>query len=65
MNTAQTGRNDLKLASLRRDRELVELAREAAFTVVDADPDLRDHPDLAEELSQFFTDEAEEFLFKS
>jgi len=65
MNTAQTGRNDLKLASLRRDRELVELAREAAFTVVDADPDLRDHSDLAEELSQFFTDEAEEFLFKS
>jgi ATP-dependent DNA helicase RecG len=65
MNTAQTGRNDLKLASLRRDRELVELAREAAFTVVDADPDLRDHPDLAEELAQFFTDEAEEFLFKS
>jgi ATP-dependent DNA helicase RecG len=65
MNTAQTGRNDLKLASLRRDRELVELAREAAFAVVDADADLRDHPDLAEELSQFFTDEAEEFLFKS
>ncbi len=65
MNTAQTGRNDLKLASLRRDRELVELAREAAFAVVDADPDLRDHHDLAEELSQLFTDEAEEFLFKS
>jgi ATP-dependent DNA helicase RecG len=65
MNTSQTGRNDLKLASLRRDRELVELARDAAFAVVDADPDLRDHPDLADELSQFFTDEAEEFLFKS
>jgi ATP-dependent DNA helicase RecG len=65
MNTAQTGRNDLKLASLRRDRELVELARQAAFAIVDADPDLRDHPDLAEELTQFFTDEAEEFLFKS
>ena len=28
MNTAQKGRNDLKLASLRRDRELVTLARE-------------------------------------
>jgi len=65
MNTAQTGRNDLKLASLRRDRELVELAREAAFAVVDADSDLRHHPELAEELAQFFTDEAEEFLFKS
>ena len=65
MNTAQTGRNDLKLASLRRDRELVELAREAAFAIVDSDPDLRSHPELREELKVFFTDEAEEFLFKS
>ena len=40
MNTAQKGRNDLKLASLRRDRELVALAREAAFEIVDADPGL-------------------------
>ncbi len=65
MNTAQTGRNDLKLASLRRDRELVELAREAAFAIVDEDPDLRAHAELREELKVFFTDEAEEFLFKS
>jgi ATP-dependent DNA helicase RecG len=65
MNTAQTGRNDLKLASLRRDRELVELAREAAFAIVDSDPDLRSHAELREELEVFFTDEAEEFLFKS
>jgi ATP-dependent DNA helicase RecG len=65
MNTAQTGRNDLKLASLRRDRELVELARQAAFFIVDADPGLAAHPDLADELKQFFTDEAEQFLFKS
>ena len=41
MSTAQKGRNDLKLASLRRDRELVELARDAAFEIVDADPDAR------------------------
>jgi len=65
MNTAQTGRNDLKLASLRRDRELVELAREAAFAIVGDDPELRSHPELREELEAFFTDEAEEFLFKS
>ena len=65
MNTAQTGRNDLKLASLRRDRELVELAREAAFAIVDHDPDLSEHAELREELEAFFTDEAEEFLFKS
>jgi ATP-dependent DNA helicase RecG len=65
MNTSQTGRNDLKLASLRRDRELVELAREAAFAIVDSDPDLRDHLALRDELKAFFTEEAEEFLFKS
>ena len=38
MNTAQKGRNDLKLASLRRDRELVAQAREAAFSIVDGRP---------------------------
>jgi len=43
----------------------VELAREAAFTIVGDDPELRSHPELREELEAFFTDEAEEFLFKS
>jgi ATP-dependent DNA helicase RecG len=65
MNSAQTGRNDLKLASLRRDRELVERAREAAFAIVDADVDLAEHAELREELAVFFTDEAEAFLFKN
>jgi ATP-dependent DNA helicase RecG len=65
MNTAQKGRNDLKLASLRRDRELVALAREAAFEIVDADPLLGDHPVLLDELRLLFSAEAEEFLFKN
>ena len=65
MSTAQKGRSDLKLASLRRDRELVELAREAAFEIVDADPDLADHPLLADELDLLFTDDDEAFLTKS
>ncbi len=65
MNTAQKGRNDLKLASLRRDRELVSLARDAAFEIVDADPLLDDHPVLLDELRLLFSTEAEEFLFKS
>ena len=43
----------------------MELAREAAFEIVDADPDLRSHPVLRDELELFFTDEDEEFLFKS
>ncbi len=65
MNTAQKGRSDLKLASLRRDKELVAQAREAAFSIVDADPGLGRHPDLAEEINAFLTPEDEEFLFKS
>ena len=65
MTTAQKGRSDLKLASLRRDRELVALAREAAFEIVDADPTLADHPELADELELLFTDDDEAFLTKS
>jgi ATP-dependent DNA helicase RecG len=65
MNTAQKGRNDLKLASLRRDRELVTQAREAAFALVGSDPGLASHDDLRDELALFFDAEDEEFLFKS
>jgi ATP-dependent DNA helicase RecG len=65
MSSAQTGRNDLKLASLRRDRELVERAREAAISIVDADPELVQHAELRAELEVFFTEEAEDFLFKN
>ena len=65
MSTAQKGRSDLKLASLRRDRELVVLAREAAFEIVDADPFLQDHAALRDELELLFSAEDEDFLFKS
>jgi len=65
MDTAQKGRSDLKLASLRRDRELVAHAREAAFAIVDGDPLLQDHRDLVDELGLFFSAEDEAFLFKS
>ena len=65
MSTSQKGRSDLKLASLRRDRELVELAREAAFEIIDGDPDLSANPVLADELALLFTEEDEGFLAKS
>ena len=64
MSTAQKGRSDLKLASLRRDRKLVGLAREAAFEIVDDDPELVHHPDLADELALMFSESDEEFLSK-
>jgi ATP-dependent DNA helicase RecG len=65
MNTAQKGRSDLKLASLRRDRELVELAREAAFALVDSDPTLSTHQDLRAEIDLLLSPEDADFLFKS
>jgi ATP-dependent DNA helicase RecG len=65
MGSAQKGRSDLKLASLRRDRVLVAEAREAAFTIVDSDPSLRSNRGLADELALLLAPEDEEFLFKS
>ena len=65
LGTRQKGRNDLKLASLRRDRELVSLAREVALEVVDSDPTLARHPDLADELRLLLDEDEAEFLFKS
>jgi ATP-dependent DNA helicase RecG len=65
MNTAQKGRSDLKIASLRRDRELVAQAREVAFELIDADPLLEAQPVLRDELRLLFSADDEAFLFKS
>jgi ATP-dependent DNA helicase RecG len=64
MGERQKGRTDLKLASLRRDRDWVERAREVAFELVDADPRLTAHPALLDDLELFLTDEDREFLLK-
>jgi ATP-dependent DNA helicase RecG len=65
LGTRQKGATDLKLASLRRDKDLVGQAREVAFDVVDGDPTLAAHADLAEEIRALVDDEDQEFLFKS
>lgn len=65
MDARQTGRNDLRLASLRRDRDWIVRAREAAETMLDSDPDLVDHPDLAAEVNLVLGGDEAEFLFKS
>ena len=66
MGERQKGRNDLKLASLRRDREWVAKARDVAFEIVGDDPTLAAHPDLVDELRLFLADEeSTEFLLKS
>ena len=65
MNTAQKGRSDLRIASLRRDRELVAQAREVAFELVDADPLLERNPLLLDEVRLLFSADDEAFLFKN
>ena len=65
MGAAQKGESDLKLASLRRDRDLIEEARRAAFAIVDDDPALASHPDLRDEISLVLTAEEAAYLFKS
>jgi len=60
----QKGRSDLKLASLRRDRKVVELARAEAIEVLDNDPGLATNRDLAAELELFLDPDESEFLFK-
>ncbi|HET6954438.1 MAG TPA: ATP-dependent DNA helicase RecG [Acidimicrobiales bacterium] len=64
MGERQKGRNDLKLASLRRDREWVARAREVAFAIVDGAGGLEAHPDLADEVGLFLDEDDQEFLLK-
>ncbi len=65
LGTRQKGHSDLKLASLRRDKDLVAKARDVAFSIVDADRHLSDHPLLAEEVRALVEPEEAAFLFKS
>jgi ATP-dependent DNA helicase RecG len=67
LGSRQKGSNDLKLASLRRDRELVAKAREVAFSLVDAGGSnpLSAHSELAAEIGLLLDEDDREFLFKS
>ena len=64
MGERQKGRNDLKLASLRRDKEWVTHAREVAFEIVDGEGGLKAHPDLRDELALFLDEDDADFLLK-
>jgi ATP-dependent DNA helicase RecG len=64
MGERQKGQNDLKLASLRRDREWVVTAREVAMSILDADPRLETHWLLAEEVDLFLGADDVDFLMK-
>ncbi len=60
----QSGLADLQLADLFRDFDLLVAARRDAFAIVDDDPGLSRHPELAEEVRAFLG-ESVEWLFKS
>jgi ATP-dependent DNA helicase RecG len=53
MDGRQSGRRDLRLASLKRDRDLIEAARAVAVELVGDDTTLSAHPDLRDELRIF------------
>jgi len=65
LGARQKGRNDLRLASLTHDRDLVLCAREVAEAIVAEDPTLAAHPLLAGELRYFVGDVEAEYLMKS
>jgi hypothetical protein len=53
------------LASLRRDKELVAVARRVAFDLVDGDPALDRLPELRDEIRLRLEEEDRTFSFKS
>ena len=65
MGERQKGRNDLRLASLRRDRDWVAAARAVAVEMIDADPEMHSHPELADEIELMLGDSDADFLLKS
>ena len=65
MGVTQKGRNDLRIASLRRDKEWVERAREAAIVLLDSPEGVEGISLLIQEVDLFFGQEETEYLFKS
>jgi ATP-dependent DNA helicase RecG len=53
----QSGMGDLRVADILADFDLLVAARDEAFALVDSDPDLGDHRDLAEEVARLLGDE--------
>ena len=65
LGARQRGRSDLRLASLRFDRDLIVAARKAAESIVDADPGLRENRVLADELEEIIGEEAAAYVVRS
>ena len=64
LGTRQRGRSDLRLASLRRDEDLLVAAQRVASDMVARDG-LSGEPEMVDELRLFVDDEEADYLFKS
>ncbi|HSL08896.1 MAG TPA: ATP-dependent DNA helicase RecG [Pseudonocardiaceae bacterium] len=65
LGAVQSGRRSgLKLLSLLRDEDLIGQAREVAQQLVEADPDLTEHPALARLAADLLNEERAQFLQK-
>jgi len=65
LGEAQSGRSSFRLLSLVKDRDLITAARTEASAIVDADPELTDHPGLAAAVTNLVDSERAEFLEKT
>ncbi len=67
LGARQKGQSDLRLASLAdpSDMELLDEARRVAEAVVDEDPQLQAHPEVADEVRLLLSEDEGEYLFKS
>jgi ATP-dependent DNA helicase RecG len=65
LGAVQSGRRSgLKLLSLLRDEDLIVAARQAAAQLIDADPELTEHPELARLAVDLLDDQRAEYLHK-
>jgi ATP-dependent DNA helicase RecG len=65
LGARQKGSSDLRLASLRAHRDLIEPARRVAGQLIEADPALSGDPLLADELRIFVGEEEAEYLLRA
>ncbi|HKS50666.1 MAG TPA: ATP-dependent DNA helicase RecG, partial [Pseudonocardiaceae bacterium] len=65
LGAMQSGRRSgLKLLSLLRDEDLIMVARQAATQLIQSDPDLTAHPELARLTGDLLDEQRAEFLYK-
>jgi ATP-dependent DNA helicase RecG len=67
LGVRQKGQSDLRLASLSKeeDRALLDEARRVALALIADDARLESHPDLADEVRLFLSEDEAAYLFKS